>query len=314
MEKTNIFVANPNKSGQVAQRIVAFCIVCMLLLAIASCESAKETSALDEKEEEVITDSFSEFSLIETSCKWIRYDGDSGYELIIINSDKELRNYIICAEADDFPTIDFSRYTLLLARGFMGNNCTPDYVILQQTSSESYVMSLVFQQNIADVILHWQVAIITDKLSDSDNVKLNVRLNFKEKMEENTVTFTEFSLSECRWLNITEWTDQELCANSNGVVIINSNEKLRQYIECVDGNYPYIDFSKYTLLLVSGVTPNLVNEVTINSFQQLSVNKYKLDVEVLMGDATMPDKWVTALVINKLSIQSEIELDVTIIN
>ena len=143
--------------------------------------------------------------------------------------------------------------------------------------------------------------------------------------ETKEVPFTKFSPSEigCQWIVLgwedVEWSDEwpqdtQWWMNSNRVFIINSNEELKKYIGCMDDNYPDIDFSKYTVLLVSGVTPNLVSEVNVSSFQQLSTNKYKLDVEVLMGDATMPDIWVIALVTSKLSTRSEVGLNVTIQN
>ena len=159
------------------RNIVARGVVCMLLFAVVSCEGAAKPYADDEMEEEVTGDFFTEFSLTETSCEWVRVD--FGYELIIINSNEELLNYIICTEVDDFPTIDFSRYTLLLARGFSGNSFTPNYVKLQQLSSGNYEMSIDFPLNLTQVVLHWHVAIITNKLSDSDNVKLNVTFNGK---------------------------------------------------------------------------------------------------------------------------------------
>ena len=41
----NLF-ANPDKSGQVVRRIVAFGVVCMLLFAVVSCEGAKEPTVI----------------------------------------------------------------------------------------------------------------------------------------------------------------------------------------------------------------------------------------------------------------------------
>ena len=134
--------------------------------------------------------------------------------------------------------------------------------------------------------------------------------------EATNVSFSEFSLSEnCQWIDIVKSTENAIqWMNSGKMIIINSNEELKKYIECLDNNYPDIDFSKYTLLLTSGVTPNLVYRANINSFAELSANKYRLNIEVLMTDATMIGSWTTAILVKKLSVQSEIELNVTIKN
>ena len=107
------------------------------------------------------------------------------------------------------------------------------------------------------------------------------------------------------------WAPDHLDININRVVIINSSEELRKYIECANGNYPAIDFSKYSLLLAFGTTTTVVHDLRIGSFQQLSTNKYKLAVERCMTGALAPDIWFIALVTSKLSERSEIELNVT---
>ena len=166
----NLF-ANPDKSGQVVRKIVALGVVFLLLLAAVSCESAKKPYEDDEEE---VTFSLGEISLTGTSCEWIRRE-PVGYELIIINSDSELQNYIICTDERRFPSIDFSRYTLLLARGLWGNQCYPDSVELLQLSPGNYELNIDFPGgSLKQVIRSWHVAIITNKLNDNDTVKLNV--------------------------------------------------------------------------------------------------------------------------------------------
>ena len=126
------------------------------------------------------------------------------------------------------------------------------------------------------------------------------------KWEENTLSnypveipFTEFSLAGtfCQWTNL-NYEDK--------IIVINSNEKMTNHINCLEGNCPEIDFSKHTLLLVSGAIPNGIVEIS-NCLLQLSANEYKLAVEVLLNEAEMEGLWIAALIVNKLSEENDIE-------
>jgi uncharacterized repeat protein (TIGR02543 family) len=87
------------------------------------------------------------------------------------------------------------------------------------------------------------------------------------------IPFTEYSLEGtfCQWKNLNY---------DNKIIVINSNEKLENYINCSDGNFQEIDFSKYTLLLANGTTRKGIYKINKNILQ-LSINKYKLDIEIL---------------------------------
>ena len=118
------------------------------------------------------------------------------------------------------------------------------------------------------------------------------------------ISFWEYSLIEtsCKWTNL-NYDDK--------MFIINRNEELESYISCSDGNFPAIDFSKYTLLLASGTTPNGIVK-TSNRLLQLSANKYELDVEILLNEAFVMQPWIMALIVNKLNQEDNIELNVTL--
>ena len=114
------------------------------------------------------------------------------------------------------------------------------------------------------------------------------------------IPFTEYSLAGtfCQWTNL-NYDDK--------IIVINSNKKLASYINCLEGNYPEIDFSKHTLLLASGTTPNGIVEIS-NRLLQLSANEYKLDIKILLNEAEVIGKWITVLIVNKLNEESDIEL------
>jgi len=114
------------------------------------------------------------------------------------------------------------------------------------------------------------------------------------------IPFTEYSLAgaSCQWTNLNY---------DNKLIVINSKEDLGSYINCLEGNYPEIDFSKHTLLLAIGTTPNGIFEIS-NRLLQLSAIKYKLNIEILLGDTEGIENWYSALIVNKLSRESDSEL------
>jgi hypothetical protein len=117
------------------------------------------------------------------------------------------------------------------------------------------------------------------------------------------IPFTEYSLEEtqCQWTNL---------SYNDKVIIINSKEELEKYIECVSGSYPAIDFSKNSLLLVSSKTYCGTSIIAVKKLQQLSSNEYKLDIEITLNDDIAVESWNKALIIEKLSKESDVELNV----
>jgi hypothetical protein len=119
------------------------------------------------------------------------------------------------------------------------------------------------------------------------------------------VPFTEYTLPEtCQWINF-DYDEK--------VTIINSNEKLENYITCTGGrNYLSIDFSKYTLLLAHGKAPSSVVNVSCSSLRQYSEQSYKMEVEIVVGDATVISNWHVPIIVDKVGDDSIIELIVTV--
>ena len=111
-------------------------------------------------------------ALLGTSCGWGWMPWPPPpQEIIIINSVEELQNILRCSDENDFPIIDFSKYTLLFARGaFRG--IVIRSIGLQQLSSRTYKMSVVVA--LSSVPAHWHAVIITEKLDKNARVKLNV--------------------------------------------------------------------------------------------------------------------------------------------
>ena len=137
------------------------------------------------------------------------------------------------------------------------------------------------------------------------------------------IPFTDFSLRETpQWV----WR----CMNTgtgvdNWVVIINSDEELREYIYVLPSSsyydedwedwyigFPEIDFSEHSLVLARGILANPVSEMSKKFFRQCKCdNNYVLNVTITtFENATDIHRWCTALVTSKLDENSHIELKV----
>ena len=126
-----------------------------------------------------------------------------------------------------------------------------------------------------------------------------------ENNEPIEIPVTEYSLAgtSCQWANL---------SYDGTVIIINSNAALESYLtNARSGGYPAIDFSKYSLLLVSGATDNGVVNVTVQNLQKLTAINYELSVEITLNTAIAGGEWVIALVTDKLSGDKRVELKVS---
>jgi len=121
------------------------------------------------------------------------------------------------------------------------------------------------------------------------------------------VPSTEYSLNNtpCDWNN-DEWN---LVDKTRKLIVINSKEELEKYITCSEGgDYPAIDFTERTMLLVFGVDGGTVN-IESTYLQQISTS-YVLNVEFYASLATVITWWQTAIVTDKLDKNSDIEVKV----
>lgn len=126
--------------------------------------------------------SFTELSLENTSCRWedrfflnLGFVADS-VVLLTVNSNKELRQLLDCADGD-YPEIDFSEHTLLLASGVTPNGICEITKNLLQLSENEYVLNIEIVLNATRVIQDWHIALVTHKLkAHYDNVQVNVNI------------------------------------------------------------------------------------------------------------------------------------------
>ena len=109
-----------------------------------------------------------EYSLNETSCKW---NHRNGTELIFINSNEDLENYVTCKEGSDYPAIDFTKQTLLLSYISDGSSILMNPVYLYRFST-GYVLNVDLLASASAVYRSWESAIVVDKLDDEIDVEI----------------------------------------------------------------------------------------------------------------------------------------------
>ena len=121
------------------------------------------------------------------------------------------------------------------------------------------------------------------------------------------ISYMEYTLSgtQCEW---------QLPLLNNNVIIVDSDEDLTKYITSENGDsYPYVDFTKYTMIIANGGTPQGISDVIIDSFQQITEAEYNLNIRVLMTMTDAPELWVKALLVDKWDRPSTVNLNVEII-
>jgi hypothetical protein len=110
------------------------------------------------------------------SCEWVnlKYDGK---EVVIINSENEMANYLACSESS-YASVDFSNYSLLLAGGTSTSGITSITQKFTQTAENKYNLDIDIRQNYATVARKWVVALLVPKISTNAVVSLNVTVKY----------------------------------------------------------------------------------------------------------------------------------------
>ena len=121
---------------------------------------------------------YTEYSLEGTSCEWnFPYDFDEIVDVVIVNSDEELRKYIKSENNASYPDIDFTKQSLVITYGSQNSGIESIHLVNFKKLSEAYYeLSIEITPNLACVMSPWTYAFITEKLSDQTQIKLGVIL------------------------------------------------------------------------------------------------------------------------------------------
>ena len=115
---------------------------------------------------------FEVYSLIGTECQWLLnlIDFDT---VVMVNNNEELQNFITCTSGN-YPEIDFSKHSLLMARGVCTSGIVALEMQLQQISSNGYSLDVDITMDMTAVPQGWFISITVPKLSSNDTVTLNI--------------------------------------------------------------------------------------------------------------------------------------------
>jgi hypothetical protein len=236
---------------------------------------------------------FTEYALHETSCQWKNLPYDE--KVILINSNEVLENYLSFTEKS-YPAIDFSKKSLLLISGKTTAGIDKISKTITQLSAEHFKLDLEIELA-ATPAEEWGVALVTSKIDDKSFVESHV--TYKESIYPIDIPFEKLECN-CSWM-----IDQK----SDTLLIINSLEELEANAICSDSAYLEIDFSKYTVWVVNGVSPNYYSFFDVE-IQQISSKKYKLDIDIIQDGPCTPSPWRLQLITKKIAENSEIEYNV----
>jgi len=293
--KRNLFSATHSvaKKGTVAM----LCMILFGLISIAGCR--KDHSNSVKEPEYPIEIPLTEYTIPKT-CQWTNLAYNN--LVVIINSEEELTRYITSIDGI-FPEIDFTTHTLLIASGKTDFKVAKKTTSkLQQLSENEYELDVEIFMDGTEISYQWAIATIIEKVSEESNVKLNITCEKSDYPVE--IPFMEY---------INNGTHRQCWTNLNfdeKVIIINSSEQLYHYVNADCYRLP-VDFSKNSILLVNGFMENGIAANIAKKLQQISLNEYELDAEIIVNTAIPAKGWVFALIVDKLSEENTFKLNVT---
>ena len=149
------------------KKFIPFIAFLLFLITFVACNKEENKDYFDEP----IDVPFTELVM----CQIFRGIDPSGGEVVIINSEKELNLYLTCCiKESTFPVIDFSKYTVLYAAFGTRSNFVR-CIRLLRLSPQSYEINIVMGRGqTKSFSAELNVFIITHRLNDNDNVKLNI--------------------------------------------------------------------------------------------------------------------------------------------
>ncbi|MBQ9137917.1 MAG: hypothetical protein IJX65_04710 [Alistipes sp.] len=128
---------------------------------------------------------------------------------------------------------------------------------------------------------------------------------------DNDVSYTEYTLNTCEW-NFSWGSVKE----EGDIIIVNSDKELNNLIThlvCEEGcSYPSVDFAKYSLIVAYGGCRNGISNMSITDFAQTSATELALHIAITTNMTDEAPVWTKALIVDKLSEQSRVILDVDI--
>lgn len=150
--------------------LMTIAILC-LLFAGSSCDKPEPKPEPNPVTNYPIKISFTEYSLTETSCEWVNFESNKA---IIVNNDEEMSGYIVCSDGD-YPKINFSIYSLILARSYATSGIRYIEIDLLKEAENKYALYVSIHTSMTTEAPPWLISIITPKINNEDIISLNVQ-------------------------------------------------------------------------------------------------------------------------------------------
>ena len=116
---------------------------------------------------------FKEYTLYGSSCDWNLPDDYNN--AIVVDSDEELARYIASESGENFPAVDFSKYTMIIAHGYSLNGISNKQIeSFQRISATEIALNIAIYQDMTDVVEPWTIALLVDKWDRLYNINLDV--------------------------------------------------------------------------------------------------------------------------------------------
>ena len=118
---------------------------------------------------------YKEYTLYGSSCDWNLPDDYNN--VIVVDSDEELARYITSESGDNYPAVDFSKYTMIIAHGYSLKGISNKQIeSFQRVSATEIALNVVIYRNGAEVVEPWTIALLVDKWDRLYNIVLNVNM------------------------------------------------------------------------------------------------------------------------------------------
>ena len=116
---------------------------------------------------------YKEYTLYGSSCDWNLPNVYNN--VIVVDSDEELARYITSESGESSPTVDFSKYTMIIAHGYSLNGISEKRIdSFQRVSATDIALNISIYRNLADVVEPWTIALLVDKWDKLYNIDLCV--------------------------------------------------------------------------------------------------------------------------------------------
>ena len=116
---------------------------------------------------------YKEYTLYGSSCDWNLPDDYNN--VIVVDSDEELARYITSESGENYPAVDFSKYTMIIAHGYSLKGISNKQIeSFQRVSATEIALNVAIYRNGDEVVESWTIALLVDKWDRLYNIVLNV--------------------------------------------------------------------------------------------------------------------------------------------